>query len=204
MSDDAATPVRSARLPRQARREHFLDVAARLVADGGVDAVTMEGVAAAAGVSKGLGYAYFANADDLLLALLQRELGKLGTRMQEAVRSAEGFEGKSRAAIHAWFDALAEGGPVLGALTQADVGRGPAEAARKGYNRQMEDFWGSLAEKELGVPKREATIVSAIFIAGTRGLLERWVECRDPRRVLEETYVTAIMGALRAVAERRS
>ena len=197
MSD---VPPRSARLPREARREHFLDVAAVLVAEGGVDAVTMEGVAAAAGVSKGLGYAYFTNADDLLRALLERELGKLGSRIQAAVRETEGYESRTRAAIHAWFDALTEHGPLLGALTQADVGRGPAEEARKGYNRQMESFWGAMAERELGVPKREAAIVAAIFIAGTRGLLERWVECRDPRSLLEETSVRATMGARRACA----
>ena len=30
-------------------------------------------------------------------------------------------------------------------------------------------------------------------------LLDRWVECRDPRRLLEDTYVKAIMGALEAL-----
>lgn len=199
MSD---TPSRTIRLPREERREHFLDVAARLVAEGGVDAVTMEGVASAAGVSKGLGYAYFTNADDLVLALLQRELGKLGAEMARAVRTADGFEAKSRAAIHAWFDAVAERGPLLGALTQAGVGRGPAEQTRKGYNRQMEEFWGEVAERELGTPRRQASIVAAVFIAGTRGLLERWVECRDPRTLLEDTYVEAIMGALRGIASK--
>lgn len=86
---------------------------------------------------------------------------------------------------------------------QANVGRGPAEEARKGYYRRMEDWWGAYAERELGAPKRQATIVAAIFIAGTRGLLERWVECREPRRVLEDTYVTAMMGALAAVTAEK-
>jgi AcrR family transcriptional regulator len=193
------TPARTARLPRRERREQLLDVAGRLVADGGVDAVTMEGVAAAAGVSKGLGYAYFTNADDLLLALLERELGTLSRRIEDAVRAAEGYEERSRAAIHTWFEAVAEQGPLLGPLLQANVGRGPAEAARKSYYRRMESWWGTYAERELGVPAKQATIVSAIFIAGTRGLLERWVECRDSRRVLEDTYVRALMGALAAL-----
>jgi AcrR family transcriptional regulator len=195
------TPARSQRLPRQARREHFLDVAGRLVADGGVEAITMEGVAAAAGVSKGLGYAYFSNAGDLLLALLERELGRLSRSIEESVKAAEGYEAKTRAAIHSWFDAIAEQGPLLGPLMQADIGRGPAEQARKAYYRRMESWWGAYAERELGVPKREATIVSAMFIAGTRGLLERWVECRDSRKVLENTYVRAVMAVMRDLAD---
>lgn len=183
------------------RRSHLLDVAGALVAEGGVDAVTMEGVAAAAGVSKGLGYAYFTNAEDLLHALLERELGRLSRRIEEAVQAADGYEGKTRAAIHAWFDAVAEQGPLLGPLMQADVGRGTAEAARKAYYRRMESWWGSYAERELGAPKREATVVAALFIAGTRGLLERWVEGHDPRQLLETTYVRALMAAMRDLVD---
>ena len=197
------TPTRSQRLPRQERREHLLDVAGRLIADGGVEAITMEGVAAAAGVSKGLGYAYFSNAGDLLLALLERELSHLSRRIDEAVQAADGYEAKTRAAIHAWFDAIAEQGPLLGPLMQADIGRGPAEAARQAYYRRMEDWWGAYAEEELGAPKREATIVSALFIAGTRGLLERWVERRDPRKLLEDTYVRALIAAMHDLAADR-
>jgi hexosaminidase len=42
--------------------------------EGGIEAVTMESVAARARVSKGLGYAYFDNRNDLLLTLLEREI----------------------------------------------------------------------------------------------------------------------------------
>src|SRR5205823_7973892 len=79
---------RPARLPAEERREHFLDVTAELIINDGIDAVTMEGVAAAAGVSKGLGYAYFANRNELLLALLERELQKLDRRALAGIRDA--------------------------------------------------------------------------------------------------------------------
>lgn len=65
----APVPVTSARLGRAARREALLDVAAGLVGSGQLDAVTMESVAEASGVSRALVYRHFANRAELLGAL---------------------------------------------------------------------------------------------------------------------------------------
>jgi len=67
-------------------------VAAQLIIDDGVDSVTMESVAAAAGVSKGLGYAYFDDRGDLLMAVLNRETHLMERRIGRAVaRRARGL-----------------------------------------------------------------------------------------------------------------
>ena len=50
-----------ARLTAAQRKQQFLDVAAQLVVEQGADTVTMEAVAARAGVSKALSYRYFSN-----------------------------------------------------------------------------------------------------------------------------------------------
>jgi AcrR family transcriptional regulator len=97
---------RAARLSAEERREHFLDVTAQLVLEKGAEAVTMESVAAAAGVSKGLGYAYFSNRNELLLSLLNRELGELQRRSTEEIRRATDFEGRIRATVRVWFDVM--------------------------------------------------------------------------------------------------
>src|SRR5262249_26045322 len=52
------------------RRGHLLDAAGRLVRRGGWPALSMQGVAAAAGVSRQLVYEHFATAADLYLATL--------------------------------------------------------------------------------------------------------------------------------------
>src|SRR5205823_5613658 len=77
-------PVRR-RLPGDLRRRQLLDVAIELLSEGGAEAVTMEGVAARAGVSKALGYRYFDNADQLLLALHDREMAEMGIRVRSAL-----------------------------------------------------------------------------------------------------------------------
>ena len=194
MAESAAT--KPARLPRSERREHLLDVAAGLILDKGIEAVTMEGVAAAAGVSKGLGYAYFANSSTLLRALLEREVGKLQARIVEAIKGESTFEGRLRATIHAWFDVIEEQGVLMGRLLQATRNDGPHVEARNAYNRNNEQFWASLAERELDVPRKHGQIATAILLSGLDGVVQRWTQCGDTREELEDVFMKVAMGGL--------
>jgi AcrR family transcriptional regulator len=194
VAQEAAT--RPARLPRSERREHLLDVAAALILDKGIEAVTMEGVAAAAGVSKGLGYAYFANSSTLLRALLEREVQKLNTRIIEAYKLETSFEGRLRATVHAWFDHVEEQGILMGRLLQATRNDGPHVEARNAYNRFNEKWWADLAERELGVPNGKGQIATAIILSGLEGVVQRWVQCGDTRAELEDVFMRVAMGGL--------
>ena len=188
-----------ARLPREQRREHLLDVAAELIAEQGVDSLTMEGVAARAGVSKGLGYAYFENRGDLLAALFGREMGELDRRVGAAVAAQPTFEGKVRATLEVWFDTVAERGPLLATLLQPDLD-GPVERRRQGRKRSVHDFWASLAEHELGIPRRQAMVAAAILLTGATGALDVWIARRAPRQEVVDTFVAMSVAALRALA----
>jgi AcrR family transcriptional regulator len=85
-------------LPAQARRAHLLAAAARLVRAGGWTALSMQGVAIAAGVSRQLVYEHFASADELFLATLTHlfertyagaeAIARAGRRLDETVRAA--------------------------------------------------------------------------------------------------------------------
>jgi AcrR family transcriptional regulator len=191
-----AVAARPARLPRSERREQLLDTAAALIVANGIEAVTMEGVAAAAGVSKGLGYAYFDNASTLLRALLEREVGKLNDRIREAFSRERGFEPRLRAVIHAWFDHVEEHGILMGALLQATRNDGPHVEARNAYNRFNEKWWADLAERELGVPNGRGQIATAIILSGLQGVVQRWTQCGDSRDELEEVFIRVAMGGL--------
>lgn len=191
-----AAPARPARLPRSERREQLLDTAAALILDKGIEAVTMEGVAAAAGVSKGLGYAYFDNASTLLRALLEREVGTLNDRVREAFGREREFEPRLRAVIHAWFDHVEANGILMGALLQATRNDGPHVEARNAYNRFNERWWADLAERELGVPNGRGQIATSIILSGLQGVVQRWTQCGDSRDELEEVFIRVAMGGL--------
>jgi AcrR family transcriptional regulator len=175
-----------------------VQVAADVISEKGVDALNMESVAVAAGVSKGLGYAYFTNRDDLLLAVLVQELEAFGNRVDGAVRAAEPtFEARSRAAVHEWFGALTDRGALLSTLLQASQFRQPMRERRNDTYRRLEAYWGGLAAREFGVREDKATAAAAILISGMQGLLDRWVQARDGRQLLEDTFVEFALGGIR-------
>jgi AcrR family transcriptional regulator len=85
------------RLTRQQQkaqtRQRLLDAAGQLFAERGIDAASLDDVAAAAGYTKGAVYSNFASKTDLVIALLERRIAS-----QTAVLSAR-FGGRSLAAI---------------------------------------------------------------------------------------------------------
>ncbi|QBX56415.1 TetR/AcrR family transcriptional regulator [Nocardioides seonyuensis] len=83
---DPADAARSARAER--RSAQLLEAAARLMERDGSHAVSMQSVAAEAGVSVGLIYRYFGSKDDLLLAVIIGVLDSFATRVPAAVEAA--------------------------------------------------------------------------------------------------------------------
>ncbi len=163
----------------------------------------MEAVATRAGVSKGLGYAYFDNAADLLVELFDREMAIVDERVSEALVDAVGFEERLRATLLAWFDVMAERGAVMAALYVPEA-EGAVAARRRTRTRDVERYWAHLASEAFGLSEAQAKTAAAILLAGTNGALEQWVARRASRHELVGTFTTMTVGALRALADAPS
>lgn len=90
MDGFAADPTRRLRrVPQQSRSrdrvERILDSAAEQVVEHGVEGLGTRSIAEAAGVPVASLYQYFADKDDILLALIDRDLGLLGDRVRAAM-----------------------------------------------------------------------------------------------------------------------
>ncbi|HEY2833050.1 MAG TPA: TetR/AcrR family transcriptional regulator [Sporichthyaceae bacterium] len=72
---------------RAARREQFVSAAREAAAQRGYRALTVDDVCAAAGLSKGAFYAYFAAKQDLLSAMLEAEIAEVDTVLSALERS---------------------------------------------------------------------------------------------------------------------
>jgi len=86
-------PTRSpVRMPAEARRQQLLDVAKAIVVEHGFHAVSIEGLAREAGISRPIVYGHFRDLPGVLEALIEREgaraLGQLGAVLPAAL--AEG------------------------------------------------------------------------------------------------------------------
>ena len=85
-------------------RQQVLEAAARLFAERGVQAVTMEDVAQAAGVGKGTLYRRYADKGQLVLALMGTCVGQLQSDLDAALQAAD-RHGRSPSAL-AQLDAV--------------------------------------------------------------------------------------------------
>jgi AcrR family transcriptional regulator len=71
-------------MPRSEREDLILSVAGQVFADGGYDRASMDTIAAAAGVSKPMLYAYFGSKEGLYVAYVERMGGELVARLLAA------------------------------------------------------------------------------------------------------------------------
>ena len=98
-----STSAQRTRLPRAEREQQILDIAHARFAEHGYGAVTMDDVAAAAGVTKPLLYAYFGNKERLYLACMERAgeamLATVGAAVSHATSPADAL----RLGLHAFF-----------------------------------------------------------------------------------------------------
>ena len=88
------TTARYQRLSREERRDQILDAANALFAEAGYDAVSIEDIAGAAGVTRGLVHHYFGGRKEVYLALLER----LGALREEQLRPPVGRSARARVA----------------------------------------------------------------------------------------------------------
>jgi len=191
------TRERAGRLAAADRREQLLDVAARILLDDGFLALSMEAVAQRAGVSKGLGYAYFKNADDLAIALYDREVGEVYRRVEEAVKRADAFEARIRASVRAYLDAGRERGAVIAILQARLQGRWFARSGRRRVGEFLA-FWAKQLSSDLGIEREVAEPLAAAMLSATESAVRAATARRIPRAQVEETCVRFTLGGLGA------
>jgi len=80
---------------KKIRRNKILDAAQQLFAQSGFRATTMQGIATAAGISKATVYSYFADKDEMFVAVARR----FARRLAEAVRNELEIDGGSAECI---------------------------------------------------------------------------------------------------------
>src|SRR3954452_11882766 len=97
-----ATPPKYSRLDPGQRRDQILDAAGNLFAQRAYDQVSVEEIASAAGVTRGLVHHYFGGRKDDYIGLLER----LGTQREQQLRPPVGRSASARVAdsVSRWLD----------------------------------------------------------------------------------------------------
>jgi AcrR family transcriptional regulator len=194
------------RLSSDERREHLLHVGVELVGRHGTADISIEEIARAAGVSKGLLYHYFPTKTDFFVAVLARSQAEMDetavrdpelTALEQFDRNLDGFLG--------FVDAHAEG--YLAVVNAR--GREPRvqELVEERRRRRVDELVGLAAVLE-GVPRgaaRTPLLVAAIegWIGFTEGVIVRWLRDRELSKdevheLLREVFLQVLGERVRA------
>ena len=169
----------------RATRNRVLDAAAALVFEHGVAGTTLDDVRAAANVSKGQLYHYFADKEDLVHAVIDRTVQQvLGAQPALADLS-------SWAAIAAWFDDLVQLQVDRHAIGGCPIGSLAGELAETDEQAR--------AELAAGFDRWEAPLREGLRQMRAEGKLRR---AADPTRLATAT-LAAIQGGLVLTQTRR-
>jgi AcrR family transcriptional regulator len=184
------------RLGPEQRREQLLDVAVELAAGGDLSAVSVQDIAARAGVSEGLLYHYFPNKDALLLAAVRRAADAMADALVVAA-VGEPLDALT-AGLAAYLDHVQADPTGWRALLQARTG------ALADVAQAVEQQSQQLTLDLLGVAAPSPILLAALegWAALERQVCLGWLA--DPgitRVAVEELLLSSFLGLLTAAAQ---
>jgi AcrR family transcriptional regulator len=135
------SPPTRTRLPRAERMEQTVAVARAMFGERGYAAVTMDGVAAAVGVTKPLLYNYFGNKEQLYLTCLEEAGDALVATVVEAVGETDNPSEALRLGMRAFFDFVDQDRATWAVLFDETLPAGGEIAERVGaYRTRLRDL----------------------------------------------------------------
>ncbi len=198
-----AVPKRS-RLAPETRAAQILDVAARLLLDEGFTEVSMERLGREAGISKALVYNYFANRNELLRALLERELAHLHQNQAQAVKSGGSFEDLVRRTTRLYIETMHTRGALLRKLwAEPAVARSLADDNLRRRDEAMR-YFARLVTREYGLPREVALPAVDMQMAMTEAAAQHLSQSHDDVDFATELCVTLLLGGLDALARQHT
>lgn len=183
------------RLPPGQRREELLSVAAGLVLRDGLESLTLEAVAAAAGCSRGLAYTYFPNRDELVEALLDEEQQRLSRRVLEAIPRPATLQEWTDAWARLVFDAAEERGPLLFALFRRQLRASPGDTLGPGVIVRLA---GMRLRSDLALSRETAVALAGVVVWSLVGAIVS-MQLGVSRDEAERVYRLSIGATLRAI-----
>lgn len=184
-------------LQAAARRGHLLAAAGQLVRRGGWNALSMQGLAAAAGVSRQLVYEHFASAEELSVATLTHLFERAYDATAAIVRSGTDPAAILAAAYELFLDLPPEERHALRALA-GDGGRRGLAGAKRRLRSRIADLWLPYVRQLTGLADAEATALTWMLITASWGLADSIAEGTLSRARGRELFVRFAVETLSA------
>ncbi len=194
---------RRSRLAPEDRAEQILDVAARLLMEDGFTEVTMERLGREAGISKALVYNYFPSRNDLLRALMERELKRSRVEQLHAVKASAGdFHELLRSTTKLAIVNMQQHGPLLNKLwAEPAVVRAIAESEHTARSEAMA-YFARKTNKHYGLPMDLATAIVDMHMAMTGAAARHYADGRVDADAVTDVCLTIIYSSFEALQKR--
>ncbi len=193
-----ATAPTIRRLPAAERRALIEQAAARLFAERGYEATTVEDVCAAAGVSKPMLYRHFDSKQELCMRLLERRRDELAAAPLGTFLETDGsVEQRLEAMIDAWFAHVADH-PYSSRVLFQDI-TGDAELRERQRELRRRQRAADVAMlREFGPPLPEAELepLGEIIRSSLTGLALWWLERPEVSRAVVASAMLRTMRGL--------
>ena len=190
------SPAARRRLAPEDRREQLLDAALALAAGGDVSTVSVEDLAAQAGVSEGLLYHYFPTKQALVVAAVRRAADAFLADLHTAAGGDGSPVERLTAGLGAYLDHVEAEPNGWRAIFSARTGELLVIAA------DIEQQSMALVTDALGIerPSPTLTVALAAWAALERETCLGWLEHPDiPRVVVEDLLLTSFLATITAV-----
>ncbi len=195
--------TRAPRTPPAERRELLLVAAERLLEEGGSDALRMDALARAGGVTRPVVYEHFGGRDALVVALLERHAERVRTHVAAAVATSTSFEDELRAATRAYLEVARRHGPAMRALVSASHLSPTIEAVRRSNWDAAVEHWSDRYRERAGLSRRDAEALVTAHVAALAALAGSCIEGRIGIARATDLHVTATLAALDSLSIRR-
>ncbi|MGQ0625175.1 MAG: TetR/AcrR family transcriptional regulator [Sporichthyaceae bacterium] len=154
--------VRSARLPRTARRRQLLDAALSVFVVQGYHAAAMDDIAEKAGVSKPVLYQHFPGKRDLYLALLDESASALMESVRAAMASTTDNKARVLATVRAYYEFIDHHNGAFRLVFESDLtGESEVRDRVDAVERQCAEATAALIAEDTGLPEAEARLLGA-------------------------------------------
>jgi len=169
------------------------------VRHGGWGALSMQGLAAAAGVSRQLVYEHFATADDLHLATLTHLFERAYTATAAIASSGDSVDETIRRSFALFLDLAPEERRALRALAaETGAARSSAGQARARLRNRIASVWVPYVRDQTGLSDADATALAWMLTTASWGLADTIADGTVTRARAVELYVRFVDRTLSA------
>ena len=173
-----------------ARREHLLAAAGRLVREGGWTALSMQRLAAAAGLSRQTVYEHFSGVDDLSVATLIHLFERAYEATAAIVRTDAQPDVVLRDAYALFLDLPAEERHALRALAnESSRADGTLTRATQRLRARITDLWLPYVRRYTELADQEASALAWMLITASWGLSDSIAEGTVSRERGQDLFV---------------